>query len=191
MSKTACVLLAFGVEEMEVLITTSILRQAGIKVTTVGLLGDSAIKCKSKLVIKPDKSLEDVKNTGLIFDIFILPGGLPATKAMQDSELLAEVLRDQEKEGRLISAIGTSPIVLEHHAILKGRNLTAHPSYKDLLSRGGYNFNETSNVVKDGNLITSCGLGATFEFALRVACIFTEPGNTKEMSKRFLLSEND
>lgn len=191
MSKTACVLLAVGVEELEVLIIASILRMAGIKVITIGLLGDSPVKCKSKLVIKPDTSLEHVKNMGLIFDIFILPGGLPATKAMKDSELLAEVLRDLEKEGRFISAIGEAPIVLEHHAILKGRNLTAHSTYKDLLSRGGYNFNETSNVVKDGNLITSCGLGATFEYALRVACIFTEPGFTKEISKMLLLSKND
>lgn len=110
---------------------------------------------------------------------------------MQDSELLAEVLRNQEKKGWFIAAIGTSPIVLEHHAILKGSTLTSHPSFKTMLSRGGYSFNETSNVVKDGNLITSCGLGATFEFALRVACIFTEPGNTKEIAKALLLSNNE
>ncbi|KAL5288856.1 PARK7.2 family protein [Megaselia abdita] len=188
MSKTAYVLVAVGVEELEILIIISILRQAGIKVTSVGLLGDSPIKCKNKLVIKPDKSLEAVKND--VIDILILPGGLPATKAMQDSELLAEVLIIQEKEGRLIAAIGTSPIVLEHHAIFKGRRLTSHASFKEALIKGGYHFIEVSNVVKDGNLITGCGLGASFEFALRVACIFTEPGNTKQIAKMLLLSDN-
>lgn len=64
MSKTACVILAVGIEEIEVFIILSILRRAGMKVTTAGLLGDSLIKCKNHLLIMTDTSLETVKNVG-------------------------------------------------------------------------------------------------------------------------------
>uniref|UniRef100_T1GAG1 DJ-1/PfpI domain-containing protein n=1 Tax=Megaselia scalaris TaxID=36166 RepID=T1GAG1_MEGSC len=189
MSKKACIIIVVGVEEMEVLTLLNILRRAGLEVIVAGLWGDISVKCKNKLVILPDKSLESIKD--IDFDIIILPGGIPATKAMQDSELLAEVLRKQEKKKRYIATMGTSTIVLEHHAIMKGKNVTSDPKYKTIMCRGGYNYNEKSNVVKDGNLITSAGLGTTMEFALRIACIFTEPGNTKFSTPYLESNEQD
>lgn len=65
MSKTACVILANGAEEMEFVIAADVLRRAGVNVTVAGLSGEEPVKCSRDVVIKPDKSLDCVKNVSL------------------------------------------------------------------------------------------------------------------------------
>lgn len=67
MSKTACVILANGAEEMEFVISADVLRRAGVTVTVAGLSGEEPVKCSRDIVIKPDKSLDSVKNVRLFF----------------------------------------------------------------------------------------------------------------------------
>ncbi|VDN34112.1 unnamed protein product [Cylicostephanus goldi] len=72
-TKTALVILADGVEEMEAVIPADILRRGGVEVTYAGLDGAGKVTCSKKTVITPDSALNDVKSK--TFDVVVLPGG--------------------------------------------------------------------------------------------------------------------
>lgn len=74
----ALVFLAPGAEDMETVITTDMLRRAGIHVTIGGVEGDAPVTCSNKVVIVPDASLESVADH--TFDAVIIPGGAKERK---------------------------------------------------------------------------------------------------------------
>ena len=69
----ALVILANGAEEMEVTISTDVLRRAKIDVTLAGLDGDQPVTCSRGIKIVPDKSLDEAANEGP-YDVVVLPG---------------------------------------------------------------------------------------------------------------------
>lgn len=75
-----------------------------INVTVAGLPDASIIKCSRGVNIKPDIPINEAKSKGP-FDVIVLPGGVGGAKAMSESEIVGELLKDQEKSGRLIAAI--------------------------------------------------------------------------------------
>ena len=64
---------------------------------------------------------------------------------------------------KLITAICAAPTVLYAAGILKGKKVTSYPSERDAFSQSIY---LEENVVHDGNIITSRGVGTAIEFAL-------------------------
>lgn len=72
-SSKALVILANGAQEMQVTITTEILRRAQIDVTLAGVLSDQPITCSHGIMIVPDKSLDEAARKGP-YDVIILPG---------------------------------------------------------------------------------------------------------------------
>ncbi|XP_033336664.1 protein dj-1beta [Megalopta genalis] len=162
--KTAIVLVADGTEEMEAVITTDILRRAGINVTVAGLPEKECIKCSRDIQICVDANLKDAVQQK--YDVVILPGGLGGSEAFASSQEVGKLLKEQEKEGRVIAAICAAPIALKAHDIAKGKQLTSYPSMKDKLA-DEYEYLE-STVVTDGNLITSRGPATAFAFGLAI-----------------------
>lgn len=75
-----------------------------IEVTIAGLPDDSLIKCSRGVHIKPDIPIAEAKSKGP-FDVLVLPGGLGGAKAMAESTVIGELLKEQETGGRLIAAI--------------------------------------------------------------------------------------
>lgn len=97
----------------------------------------------------------------------MLPGGLGGAKSMSESSLMGEILKHQEKEGKLIAAICASPaMVLKAHEIGHNKKITCYPSFKDDLGSNYTFVNE--KVVQDGKLITSQGPSTVFDFALKI-----------------------
>jgi protein DJ-1 len=164
MSKTALLLLAEGAEEMETVISADVLRRGGVEVTIAGLAGSGPVKCSRQVVIVPDKSLDDAKQKGL-YDAVVIPGGLKGAENLAASNKVAEILREHEKAGKLISAICAGPTVLKAHGIAAGKRVTSFPGKKEDMVAGGYQYVE-ERVVIDGTTITSRGPGTTFEFGL-------------------------
>lgn len=162
----ALLLLAEGAEEMEAVITADVLRRGGVEVTIAGLGGMTPVKCSRSVVIVPDKSLDDALKEPL-YDVVILPGGLKGSESLAASTAVGKLLKEQEKNGRLIAAICAAPIALKSHGIGCGKNITSHPSKKDEVASGNYKYSE-DRVVVDGQLITSRGPGTAFEFALAI-----------------------
>ncbi|XP_046388929.1 protein dj-1beta [Ischnura elegans] len=163
--KSALVILAEGAEEMEFVISVDVLRRAAIKVDVAGLDGTAPVKCSRDVVISPDISLDDASSC--VYDVVVLPGG-KASQTLADSEKVGNVIREQEKAGRLVAAICAAPIALKSHGIGIGKNLTSYPSVKEQMVDGNkYKYSE-ERVVVDGNLLTSRGPGTAFEFALAI-----------------------
>ena len=151
MAKTALVLAATGSEEMELVITGEVLRRAGIDVTIAGLEGSGPITCSRKVVIVPDKSLDEVKSAQ--FDIVILPGGLGGAEAFAASAVVGDLLKKQESSGGWIGAICAAPIALKSHGIGLKKRITSWPG-KEVELADSYSYQQ-DRVVVDGKLITS------------------------------------
>ncbi|XP_037813981.1 protein dj-1beta-like [Lucilia sericata] len=184
MSKTALIILAPGAEEMEFVISADVLRRAGVKVTVAGLSGTEPVKCSRDVVILPDTSLEASKSNK--YDVVILPGGLGGSKAMAESAVVGEILKQQESEGRIVAAICAAPTALAAHSICQGKSLTSYPSVKSQLETI-YKYIDDQTVVQDGNLITSRGPGTAFEFGLKIAEVLAGSDKAAEVAKGMLL----
>lgn len=65
MSKKACIIIADGVEEIELGIIANILNQADINVTVVDAQGKPFVKTSRSIKIQTDISLEQVKNVSM------------------------------------------------------------------------------------------------------------------------------
>jgi DJ-1 family protein len=138
-------------------------------VTVAGVDGPDPIRCSRGVVITPDVALDSVDDN---FDVVVLPGGAEGAQRLARSAKVGEILRKQEESGRWVGAICAAPIALQAHRVFEHRQLTSHPSVKEMLeSWGEYSDNP---VVADGNLITSRGPGTAFPFALRIVGMLTD-----------------
>lgn len=165
MSKRALIILASkGAEEMEVIITGDVLERGGIHVDYAGLDGTQPVDCARKARIVPSIAFDSAQNDA--YDIVILPGGQPGSTTLAETPKVGDLLKTQAAAGKWIGAICAAPIALLSHGI-KTEVLTSHPSVRDQLVKGGYNYSE-ERVVVSGKVITSRGPGTAFEFALRI-----------------------
>ncbi|XP_076662315.1 protein dj-1beta [Halictus rubicundus] len=183
--KTAILLIADGSEEMEAVITADVLRRAGINVTIAGLPENECIKCSRDVKICVDAKLKDAAQQK--YDVVILPGGLGGSEAFASSQEVGKLLKEQEKEGRVIAAICAAPVALKAHDIAKGKQLTSYPSMKDKLA-DAYQYLE-SKVVTDGNLITSRGPATAFAFGLAIVEKLLDKATADQVAKGMLYTE--
>lgn len=129
--KRALVVLAEGAEEMEVVITTDVLRRAGVQVTLAGLDSSQPVKCSRGVVIVPDTSLAKAVEEGP-HDVVVLPGGGGGAKRLSSSEKVKELLREAEAEQRVVAAVCAGPTALVAHGVAVGKEITSHPSVKQV-----------------------------------------------------------
>ena len=172
----ALVLLAPGAEEMEAVISIDVLRRGGIDVTVAGVDGGDPVRRSRGVIIAPDIALAEVEGD---FDVLVLPGGAQGAQRLSQSDRVGELLREQQRSGRWVTAICAAPIALRSHRVFEGRRLTSHPSVRSMLEDWG---TYTEHPVEaDGNLITSRGPGTAFPFALRIVGALTSAERMAEV----------
>ena len=157
---------AEGTEEMEAVIVVDTLRRAGWEVVTAGV-GGGKLRCSRGVVLVPDQRWEEVDPRG--FDLLVLPGGGPGTRAFRENPGLLEAIRSHHARGRTVAAICAAPLALLDAGILAGKRLTSHPSVASQLPPAQW-VNE--KVVVDDALVTSQGPGTAFRFALALVARF-------------------
>eukprot|EP00250_Pteridium_aquilinum_P014227 c21859_g1_i1 orf=333-1676(-) len=156
--------IANGSEEMEAVMIIDILRRAGMRVVVASVENDLQIEASRKVKIVADKLIEDVKDT--VFDLIVLPGGMPGAERLRDSEVLKSLLTKQAEEKRAFGAICAAPaVVLEAYGLLKEKKATCHPAFVGKLVDQSV---AEARVVIDGLSITSRGPGTAMEFALSI-----------------------
>ncbi len=153
--------LANGVEEMEAVIIIDTLRRAGWDVVSVAIEGNTTIKCSRGVTLIADQLWKEVDPAD--FDLIVLPGGLKGTEALTAHAGLIETIRIFLTSDRTVAAICAAPLVLQAAGVLTDRSVTCHPSVADNITITEVS---ASNVIIDGNLITSQGPGTAIEFAL-------------------------
>ncbi len=159
--KTVLVPLAEGFEEIEAVAAIDVLRRGKDVEVTVAGVGTTLVRGSHGVMIQTDLAIESV--VGREYDLIVLPGGMPGTKHLAESEAVVRLVKDQAEAGRLLGAICAAPTVLERNGVLKGVRATSHFSVKDQLKRCLY---VDEPVVEDGKIVTSQGAGTAVEFAL-------------------------
>jgi cyclohexyl-isocyanide hydratase len=100
-------------------------------------------------------------------DLICIPGGVHGIiGAISDRETV-EFVREQAGTAKYVTSVCTGAFVLGVAGLLKGRRVTTHWAYTNLLSLVGAT-HEKGRVVIDGNLITAGGVTAGIDFGLSV-----------------------
>jgi 4-methyl-5(b-hydroxyethyl)-thiazole monophosphate biosynthesis len=162
MTKTILVPVAHGTEALEAVAIIDILRRAKALVTVASVSGSSAVVGSHGIQLTADCLIEAC--TEEIYDLVVLPGGVPGVEHLRDSAPLVEILKEQVRQGRLYAGICAAPaVVFESHGLVGNHRVTCHPSFKDRLKNRDLS---SLPVVRDGNLVTGRGAGTAVAFAL-------------------------
>jgi len=158
---------ANGCEEIEGLTVVDMMRRGGIEIVTISINGTDTVTGSHSITFKTDAVAEEVNYDEL--EGIVLPGGLPGTTNLDESEIVKKTIKDFAAAGKLVAAICAAPSVLGHNGILEGKNATCHPGWEEHLT--GANC-KTDTAVTDGNIITSRGMGTAIDFSLAILAYF-------------------
>ena len=160
--KRAAIVLTTGFEEIEAIAPMDILRRAGVEVDIVGV--DAKVATGShNLTISTDKELVEVMND--LYDIVILPGGMPGAKLLKNHQAVQDFVKRHYDVGKLIAANCAAPIAIENSGALKNRHYTCYPGFEKQIADGTYT---GDFVYQDGRVITGSGPAAAFEFSYTI-----------------------
>ncbi len=151
---------ADGFEEVEGLTAVDLLRRAGVDAKMVSIMGRKQVTGSHNIKIETDLLMEEIKERA---DMLVLPGGLPGTDYLREHQRLAKLLKRQYITGGWVAAICAAPSVLGGLGILKDRAATSYPGCLDGMEVGTY---QEEEVVVDGHVVTSRGVGTAIPFAL-------------------------
>lgn len=185
MTKRACVLLADGFEETEAVAVIDVLRRAEIKVEVLGV-ESKKVTGSHQIVIEADALLSDRKNEK--FDLVVLPGGMPGSATLRDHWGVQKLVQAQHASGGLVGAICAAPIALAKAGVLEGKNATCFPGFEEQLTAGGAKSTSTNAVVRDGNVITSRGVGTALAFGLALVEALRDREAAKTLGERMLVA---
>jgi len=178
--KKTLVVLAEGFEETEAITIIDFLRRANIE-TCVASLYEVWVTGSHDITIKSDQLLDEVASDD--FDMIILPGGQPGTNNLKKSEKLINILQMYQQKDKYIAAICAAPTVLAAAGVAYGKNITSYPSVKSVFTH--YNYLE-KEVVVDGKIITSRGVGTAIDFSLELVKIIKGQDKAAELAKKIL-----
>jgi len=154
--------LAQGCEELEAVTLTDLLVRAGFDVTTAGL-DDRAVTASRGMKLVPDTTIDRVRDE--LFDLIVLPGGLPGADHLRDNEHVQYMLKNHAASGKLVGAICAAPKALARAGLLSGRKATGFPGTLEALNDNSIEISHEP-VVIDGRIVTSRGPGTAMDFAL-------------------------
>jgi len=173
MSK-AVLFFADGTEECEALLVADLLRRARVEVIIASAMGRRALV----IHLNADALAEDVDYSDV--DMVILPGGIPGTPNLAENKTVTDTCVSFAKAGKKVAAICAAPSVLASLGLLEGRNATAHAGFQDKLAGAIVHDEE---VVVDGNITTSYGLGGAIPFALELVRQLAGPAEADRIQK--------
>lgn len=162
MAKTV-IFLADGFEEIEALTVVDLLRRAGIDISMVSVMGRKDVTGSHRIKVEADEVIEDAGFDDV--DMLILPGGMPGTSNLFGCEALKEKIREFNDNNKLLAAICAAPTVYGRMGLLEGKKACCYPGCEGDLKGADV---QTTEVTKDGNFITSRGMGTAIPFGLAI-----------------------
>ena len=157
------IFMADGCEEIEGLTVVDLVRRAGIEIEMISVSGEKNVTGSHKIAFQTDVSKADADFAS--YDGIVLPGGMPGTTHLMEDETVNRVIKEFAQDGKLVADICAAPSVLGNAGLLEGKTATCYPGVEGKLT--GANF-VTNSVAKDGNIITSRGLGTAIDFAAEI-----------------------
>ena len=160
MKRVIC-LLADGFEETEAIATIDVLRRAGCTVDLVSMNATTTVTSSHKVTLTADRTwMPDLRD----YDLLFLPGGQPGTDNLAADPRVLGMVREFCNLGKWVTAICAAPAVLAKAGILEHKNVTSYPNENQAEIFKGAHYLDNL-VVRDGNIITSRGVGTVFHFA--------------------------
>ena len=125
----------------------------------------SVVVATGGLKVVPEHSLEDCPP----LDVLVVPGGWGTRREMMNDRLIAW-LRERARQITTLTSVCTGALLLGRAGLLDGKRATTHWRVLEEM-RGLFpavNVIDDQHVVEEGNLITSAGISAGIDMALRV-----------------------
>ena len=163
--KRVAVFFAEGFEEVEAISVVDILFRAGIPCDMVSITGELNVTSSREVTVVCNRSIADEGFDFDEYDMLVLPGGIPGTPNLAANKTVTDTCVSFAKSGKKVAAICAAPSVLASLGLLEGKNATAHAGFQDKLA-GAHVLD--AEVVVDGNITTSYGLGGAIPFALEL-----------------------
>ena len=181
MSARVLIPIGKGYEEIEAISVIDVLRRAGCKVILAAVDEESqktlVVESQGGVKLVADIKIIEVLSSSI--DGIVLPGGWENTQNLIKSKELGKLLKDLSKRNRIIGAICAAPLALFKHNILTTQRFTCYPGIEKEIKNPIYEPN--SNVVCEGNLITSRGPATALEFAFFLASVFAGEQQSEEV----------
>ncbi|MBE7042498.1 MAG: DJ-1/PfpI family protein, partial [Ruminococcaceae bacterium] len=165
--------LAEGFEEIEALTVVDYVRRAGIELKTVGVTG-KIVTGSHGIPVTADLLPEETTVPNMV----VLPGGLPGTNYLNESEYVRSILTKCLEHGGMAAAICAAPSVLGGMGLLKGKTAICYPGFEEKLL--GATISETP-VVRDGAIITAKSAGVANQFAYAIISALTNQEKAEEI----------
>ncbi len=174
-----------GFEELEAISVIDVLRRVGCEVVIAAV----DLESQKNLIVESQGGVKmvamvkiaDVQNEA--FDGIVLPGGMEGTQNLIASKEVGVLLSALNARGKIIAAICAAPLALFKHKILTTQKFTCYPSIESQIENPNHC---NSNVVRDGNLITSKGPATALEFAFYLASVFKGEQQSKTIQTNML-----
>ena len=180
MAKTA-IFLANGFEEIEALTVVDLLRRAGIEIIMTSVTGEKNVTGSHDIKVEADQLIENLDFDDI--DMIILPGGMPGTTNLDNCDLLKEKIQVFSEDGKLLAAICAAPTIYGKMGLLKGKRACCFPGRENDLIGADI---QTTEVAKDGNFITSRGMGTAIPFGLSIIAQFQGENAASDMAKKIV-----
>lgn len=175
------IFMADGCEEIEGLTVVDIVRRAKMEIVMISITGKREVTSSHQVTFLTDALAAEVDYDTL--DGIVLPGGMPGTLNLQEDETVNKVIRQFATEGRLVCAICAAPSVLGAADVLEGKWATCHPGFEEKLTGAKV---EEKEVVVDGNVITSRGMGTAIPFALSLVSQLVSEEKAQELAQSII-----
>ena len=172
------IFMADGCEEIEGLTVVDLVRRAGIEIEMISVNGKKSVTGSHKITFQTDIDKADADYTS--YDGIVLPGGMPGTTHLMEDETVNRVIREFASEGKLVAAICAAPSVLGNAGLLAGKTATCYPGVEGKLTGADL---VTDPVAKDGNIITSRGLGTAIDFAAEIVAYLKDQEAAKSLKE--------
>ena len=160
---------ADGFEEVEAIAALDVIRRAKIEIESVGI-GSKQVTGSHGITVICDKTDDEISVSDSLEGI-ILPGGMPGTINLFESETVGKFIEYSKENGLFICAICAAPLILGRKGLLKGKKAVCFPGFEDELVGA-----EISDeyVCTDGKIITSKGMGSAVKFGLAIVAAVTD-----------------
>ncbi|CAN7083607.1 unnamed protein product [Brassica oleracea var. botrytis] len=163
-TKKVLIPVAHGTEPFEAVVMIDVLRRGGADVTVASVENQVGVDACHGIKMVADTLLSDI--TDSVFDLIMLPGGLPGGETLKNCKPLENMVKKQDADGRLNAAICCAPaLALGTWGLLEGKKATCYPLFMEKLGATCATAVE-SRVEIDGRIVTSRGPGTTIEFSV-------------------------
>jgi len=127
--------------------------------------GPGPIVTTGGMKVMPDHTLESCPT----LDVLVVPGGWGARAEMKNARLVAWI-RERAKQVETLTSVCTGSMLLGQAGLLDGRHATTHWRALQWMrdSFPSVTVEEKLHVVEDGHVLTSAGISAGIDMALRV-----------------------